>query len=218
MSKRRATIPYLVSLISLASGISYSAAYSDEENTPYQKNDDKKQLLLKELAEKSSMVLSWDKNNPKFDKWEAELSKVLEQLEARENLTEREEYLVGITLNRLALLHFPAPRRRRPALVISNSEQKKGMAFKKREIAFHTRLHKIQSYEVRCHQALLNWYIDRKCTAEAEEQTKIISKLLSTTDPNLINPPRQSVCGSPFEDDLHSVIKQPPVYIKCGMG
>ncbi|MBC8000477.1 MAG: hypothetical protein IAF58_21175 [Leptolyngbya sp.] len=218
MKKKRAAIPYLISLISLASGLSYSAAYADKENTPQRKDDDNKQSLLKELAEKSSMVHSWDKNNPEFDNRERELSKILEQLETRENLTEKEEYLVGMTLNRLALLHFPAPSRRRPGPVISDLDREKGKAFKKREISFHTRLHKIQSYQVRCHQALLNWYNDRRCTAEADEQTKIISKLLGTTDPNLINPRRHSACGSPIEDDLNSVTKQLPVYIKCGMG
>lgn len=200
----RKQIPALVALLTMTGGLSLPSALANEADT--EKNDLRITVALDNTVETAKInkkinSLYTYKNEKNFERFNAisrELTTAFEGLESHIKTPQQAE--IAITwLKQLAYTHCSSRPRWAPPESVKPADYEIANSLKLRALALEDKYHPDINARVNAHREMMWWYTSMKKDREAADQSKILSKLLNTTDPNKINPP-------------------PPQCLACGMG
>lgn len=206
----RNKLPQIISLVAIStSSICASSAQNVELNS-FEGVSPAVSEKLRELRRQAKFG-TVDAKSAEFKKFEKEVAEQIEVLEKRKNLSPTEVTSLVKALSTLADIHSPALLSRR-----SNAQPdnvfKTANNYKIRALELLNKAKPDQQSRVINHRELLNWYLDRKRTKEVAAQTAILSKLLNSTDPLIINPNRRIICGT------SRLVPDTALTVECGRG
>lgn len=147
-----------------------------------------REKICKELC----VLKSYRKQNEfvKYKIQEASLNNLLSRFEQVEGLSSSDCDFAAFVLGQMAALRCPISKIKYQFGGMTKDQTDEfviGDQFKRRALALRLRSHPQKERRVREHQDMYLWYDALGRNIEAREQTEILSKLLGTTDPDVLH-------------------------------
>ncbi|MBC8000478.1 MAG: hypothetical protein IAF58_21180 [Leptolyngbya sp.] len=195
MSKR-------ISLLALSSGLMITPCIAENlkknsETSPSKINIEKTNCVTLDSKYAAVQSLLMNSNKTKLKEAELYLNKAIQEIENSPEPTATELKKCSDYLFALAQYHAPSTLSS-TKYFSSNAEEEFKIAkeYMNRSLKLKERATKDTLDLVRAHRDALGWYAHRNRKNEVREQTEILSKMLNSTDPDVIDPPRHySACG-----------------------
>lgn len=192
MKKRIPPLLLLLSIAGQASSQQCMALPRDAQKSQVQTN--KRDVNYQETICTELRKLQSFKRQNEIEKYQVQedlLSKMLSKIEQEKNLPSAAYDYASFALGQMAELRCPTSKIKYQFSGMKPEQTDEfliGDQFKRRALSLRLKINPEQKRVVAAHREMLNWYNALGRTEEARDQFQILSRILNSSDPSVINP------------------------------